>query len=108
MKSNYFRSTLLEKSTAEHLFWCFMLSQIEESSQYLEGSTSTWKDHDRTIGVNTYIRLVVQYLHKMALDTDSVMLPDTSQLLPHLLLIYCCMLPGPFQYFSHDLCPGLM
>ena len=38
-----------KKSTSEHLFWCFRLSQIEDSIQYLEGSNSTWKDHDRNI-----------------------------------------------------------
>ena len=26
-----------KKSTSEHLFWCFRLSQIEDSIQYLEG-----------------------------------------------------------------------
>ena len=26
-----------KKSTSEHLFWCFSLSQIEDSIQYLEG-----------------------------------------------------------------------
>ena len=36
-----------KKSTSEHLFWCFRLSQIEDSVQYLEGPNSTWKDHDR-------------------------------------------------------------
>ena len=37
----------LKKSTSEHLFWCFRLSQIEECIQYLEGPNSAWKDHDR-------------------------------------------------------------
>ena len=40
-----------KKSTAEHLFWCFTLSQIEESIQYLEGPNSTWMDHDKNLGV---------------------------------------------------------
>ena len=26
-----------KKGTSEHLFWCFRLSQIEDSIQYLEG-----------------------------------------------------------------------
>ena len=38
--------TLRTKSTSEHLFWCFRLSQIEDSIQYLEGPHSSWKDHD--------------------------------------------------------------
>ena len=40
-----------KKSTSEHLFWCFRLSQIEDSIQYLEGPNSTWKDLDRNLGV---------------------------------------------------------
>ena len=40
-----------KKSTSEHLFWCFRLSQIEASIEYLEGPNSTWKDHDRNLGV---------------------------------------------------------
>ena len=41
-----------KKSTSKHIFWCFGLSQIEYSIQYLEGPNSTWKDHDRHIGVH--------------------------------------------------------
>ena len=44
--------TLRRKSTSEHLFWCFSLSQIGDSCQYLEGPISTWKHHDRDIGVH--------------------------------------------------------
>ena len=44
-------TTPKEKSTSEHLFWCFRLSQIEDSIQYLEGPNSTWKDHDMNLGV---------------------------------------------------------
>ena len=40
-----------KKSTSEHLFWCFRLSQIEVSIEYQEGPNSTWKDHDRNLGV---------------------------------------------------------
>ena len=40
-----------KKSTSEHLFWCSRLSQKEDSIQYLEGPNSTWKDHDRNLGV---------------------------------------------------------
>ena len=40
-----------KKSTSEHLFWCFRLSQIENSIQYLEVPNGIWKDHDRQIGV---------------------------------------------------------
>ena len=43
--------TLRKKSTSEHLFWCFRLSQIEDSIEYLKGPNSTWKDHDRNLGV---------------------------------------------------------
>ena len=41
-----------KKSTSEQLFWCFRLSQIEDCIQYLEGPNSTWKDHDRNLGVH--------------------------------------------------------
>ena len=34
-------------------FWCFSLSQIEDSIQYLEGQNGIWKDHDRHIGVQS-------------------------------------------------------
>ena len=40
-----------KKSTSEHLFWCFRLSQIENSIQYKEVPNGIWKDHDRHIGV---------------------------------------------------------
>ena len=30
-----------KKSVSEHLFWCFRLSQIEDSIEYLEGPNST-------------------------------------------------------------------
>ena len=36
----------------EHHFWYFRLSQIEDSIQYLQGTNSTWKDHDRNLGVH--------------------------------------------------------
>ena len=39
-------------STSENLFWCFRLSQIEDFIQCLEGPNSTWKDHDRNLGVH--------------------------------------------------------
>ena len=41
-----------KKSTSEDLFWFFRLSQIEDSIQHLEGPNSTWKDHDRNLGVH--------------------------------------------------------
>ena len=40
-----------KKSAPQHLLWCFRLSQIEDSIQYLEGPNSTLKDHDRILGV---------------------------------------------------------
>ena len=40
-------------------FWCFRLSQIEHSIQYLEGPNSTWKDHDRSLGVQMEILIMV-------------------------------------------------
>ena len=40
-----------KKGASKHLFCCFRLSQIEDFIQYLEGPNSTWKDHDRNIGV---------------------------------------------------------
>ena len=54
--SNWLHSK--KKSTSEHHFWCFRLSQIENSIQYLEGPNGIWKDHDRQIrvpGDNNYI-----------------------------------------------------
>ena len=30
-------------------FWCFSLSKIGDSSQYLEGPVSAWKDQERNI-----------------------------------------------------------
>ena len=41
--------TLRKKEFPSSFFWCFSLSQIGGSSQYLEGPNSTWKDHDRNI-----------------------------------------------------------
>ena len=43
--------TLRKKSISKHLFWCFRLSQTEDSIQYLEGPNGIWKDHDRNLGV---------------------------------------------------------
>ena len=34
-----------KKSAFKHLFWCFRLSQIENSILYLEGPNGIWKDH---------------------------------------------------------------
>ena len=47
----YFAIHSKKKSTSEHLFWCFRLSQIEDSIHYLEGPNSSWKDLDRNLGV---------------------------------------------------------
>ena len=46
-----------KKSTSEHLFWCFRMSQIEYSIQYLEEPNSTWKDHDRDLEVQVVIAI---------------------------------------------------
>ena len=51
-KNENYRLHFKKKSTSEHLFWCFRLSQIEDLIQYLEGPNSTWKDHDRHLGVH--------------------------------------------------------
>ena len=42
-----------KNSTSEHPFWCFRLSQIEDSIKYLEGPNSTWKDHDKNLGLGS-------------------------------------------------------
>ena len=34
------------KNASKHLFWCFGLSQIRDSCQYLEGPISTWGHND--------------------------------------------------------------
>ena len=41
--------TLKTKSTSIHLFWCFGLSQIGDSCQFLEGQISTWNDRNMNI-----------------------------------------------------------
>ena len=51
-----------KQSTPKYLFWCFRLSQIEDTSQYLEGQNSTWKNHDRNIGVQIDKRWSFQIL----------------------------------------------
>ena len=43
--------TLRRKVLQSTFFWCFRLSQIEDSIQYLEGPNGIWSDHDRHIGV---------------------------------------------------------
>ena len=56
------RHTLGKKSTSEHLFWCFRLSQIEDSIQYLVGPNSTWKDHARNLGVQLALKGLDLYI----------------------------------------------
>ena len=51
-----------KKSTSGHLFWCSRLSQIEDCIQYLEGPNSTWKDHDRNLGVHLDPKIPVMVL----------------------------------------------
>ena len=41
--------TLWEKKYHKAHFWCFRLSQIKDSIQYLEGPNCTWTVHDRNI-----------------------------------------------------------
>ena len=43
--------TLRKKVIQSTFFWCFRLSQIEDSIQYQEGPNGICKDHDRRIGV---------------------------------------------------------
>ena len=43
--------TLRKQVLSSTYFWCFRLSQTEDSIQHLEGSNGIWKDHDRHIGV---------------------------------------------------------
>ena len=40
-----------EKKILSSTFWSFSFSEIEDSSQYLEETNSTWKDHDRNIAI---------------------------------------------------------
>ena len=42
--------TLRKKVLPSTYFWCFSLSQTEDSIQYLEGPNGIWKHHDRHIG----------------------------------------------------------
>ena len=46
-----FSYTLRKKVLPSTYFWCFSLSQKEDSIQYLEGPNGIWKHHDRQIGV---------------------------------------------------------
>ena len=43
-----------KKSTSEHFFWCFSLSQIEDSIQYLEGPNSPDGPQDSYHGPSRY------------------------------------------------------
>ena len=65
---------LRTKSTFKNLFWCFSLSQIEDSSQYLEGPISTWKDHNTSIG----IFLLLDPIFLSWSNIDIVVLPGTD------------------------------
>ena len=47
--STYPGAHSMKKSASEDLFWCFRLSQTEDSIQYLEGPNGIWKHHDRHI-----------------------------------------------------------
>ena len=51
-----------KKSTSKHLFWCFRLSQIENSIEYLEGPNGIWKDHDRHLGVQMDPKMPIMVL----------------------------------------------
>ena len=42
--------TLRKRVLPSTYFWCFSLSQIEDSIQYLEGPKGMWRDHFRHIG----------------------------------------------------------
>ena len=63
-----------KKSTSEHLFWSFRLSQIEDSIQYQAGPNSTWKDHDRNRGVQMDRNVFVQMDPKIPI----MVLPGTE------------------------------
>ena len=43
------RHSKKKKVLQSTFFWCFRLSQLEDSIQYLEGPNSTWKENDRNI-----------------------------------------------------------
>ena len=58
-----------KKSTSKHLLWCFRLSQIENSIQYLEGPkwylegpNGILKDHDRHLGVRLVPKMPIMVL----------------------------------------------
>ena len=54
--------TLKKKSTSFHdLFWCFKLSQIEDSIQYLVEPNGIWKDHERHIGVHLLLATSITF-----------------------------------------------
>ena len=51
-----------KKRTSKNHFWCFRLSQIEDSFQYLEGPNSTWKDPDRNLGIRLDPKIAIMVL----------------------------------------------
>ena len=61
-KVNYVSHTLRTKVLQSTYFWCLSLAQIEDSIQYLEGPNSTWKDHDRNLGVRMDPKIPVMVL----------------------------------------------
>ena len=62
VSSSPIKCTLRKNSTSEHLFWRFRLSQIEDCIQCLEGPNSTWKDHDRNLGVHRDPKIPIMVL----------------------------------------------
>ena len=54
--------TLRKKVLQSTYFWCFSLSQIEDSIEYMEGPNGIWKHHNRQIGVPVDPNLPVMVL----------------------------------------------
>ena len=97
-------STLYEKSTSEHLFWCFRLSQIEVSIQYMEGPNSTWKDHDRNLGVQIAALLLAHFLEFLAVSHEKFGCDGSDVLLKCRVLLYTMQYAGFVHLASYGCC----
>ena len=102
--------TLRTKNPSKHLFWCFILSQTWDSCQYLEGSISTWKDHNGNIGVSLEsrsFRVVTQVPYLWQAETP-------KRCLEALFVLRVCMILHELSPCNHRkplvadvVCPGL-
>ena len=93
-----------KKSTSEYLFWCFRLSQIEDSIQYMEGPNSTWKDHDRNLGVQIAALLLAHFLEFLAVSHEKFGCDGSDVLLKCRVLLYTMQYAGFVHLASYGCC----